>query len=179
MKAVVKLLFIVSALLMISCAKKQIEQIIPYNGPLIEVDSVVTLYSDSAVLRVKLKAPKEFEYQNGNREFPKGVDIEFYNEHGVKSSTLVANTGYYNKEKEIYTVRGDVVIKSLLENKKMNTEELHWNPRIDKIYADTNVFVRIETPEEILTGKGLITNQQFTKYKILKPKGIFTVDEAP
>jgi LPS export ABC transporter protein LptC len=179
MTALAKLFFLISLTLVVSCGKKKLEEIVPYNGPLIEVDNVVTLYSDSAVLRVRLKAPKEFEYQSGNREFPKGVDIEFFDNRGVKSSTLVANTGYYDKGRDIYTVTGDVKINSVQEHKKMNTEELHWNPHLDKIYTDDSVFARIETPEEILTGRGLVTNQQFTKYKFKDPAGVFTVHETP
>jgi len=179
MTSLAKLSLFIVLLLVIACQKKSLVEIIPYNGPLIDVDSVETLYSDSAILRVRLRAPKEFEFQNGNREFPKGVDIEFFDNHGVKSSTLVANTGYYDKERDIYTVRGDVKINSMLESKKMNTEELHWNPHLDKIYTDTNVFARIETPDEILTGRGLVTNQQFTKYKFKDPEGVFTVHETP
>ena len=178
MKAFLQLLLVL-LLTATACKKRPDEQLIPYNGPLIEVDSVETLYSDSAILRVRLTAPKEYEFQNGNREFPKGLNIVFFNEHGVKSSTLDANTGYYDKEHDIYTARGNVIIKDLLENKKLNTEELHWNPQQDKIYADTNVSVRIQTPTEILIGKGLVTNQNFTKYKILHPIGSFTVNDTP
>ena len=179
MNGLAKPLLLILVLLAASCGKKKLEGIINYNGPMIDVDSVETLYSDSAILRVRLRAPKEFEYQNGNREFPRGVDIEFFDNHGVKSSTLVANTGYYDRERDIYTVKGDVKINSMQEHKKMKSEELNWNPHLDKIYADTSVQVQIETPEEVLWGKGLVTNQQFTKYKILNPKGMFTVHETP
>lgn len=179
MRAIAKLWLFLALTLAIACKKKVIEQMIPYNGPLIEVDTVETLYSDSAILRVKLNAPKQYEYQTGDREYPKGIDIVFFNEKGVKSSTLVADKGYYDKAKDIYTVTGNVEIKNLLEAKKLNTEQLHWNPSVDKIYADSNIFVRIETPTEILTGKGMVTNQNFTKYKFKGPVGSFTVQETP
>jgi len=65
-----------------------------------------------------------------------------------------------------------------LENKELLTEELHWNPSRDRIYNDTSVRVLIKTPEQILDGRGLETNQAFTKYKILKPIGNFTVHET-
>jgi len=178
MKTVVKL-FLLVALAPLSCKQNTIEQPIAYNGPLIEVDTVQTLYSDSAILRVKLNAPKEYEFLNGNREFPKGINIVFFNEYGARQSTLVANWGYYDKEKDVYTGKGNVIIRNLLENKELLTEELHWNPTHDRIYNDTTVQVQIKTPEQTLYGKGMETNQEFTKYKILKPVGKFTVNEAP
>jgi LPS export ABC transporter protein LptC len=155
-----------------SCEKNtNLEPIKPYNGPMIEIDKVETLYTDSSTLRIKLTAPKEYEFQNGDREFPKGEKVEFYDENGKPSSVLTSNYGKFDKEKNVYVVRDNVVIKNLVENKKLSTSELNWNPVTEKVYTDK--FVVIETPEEILKGDGLTANQEMSNYKILNPTGIF------
>jgi LPS export ABC transporter protein LptC len=173
-KALVFLVFIsmVSACFPERETPKEVEV---YNGPLMEVDNVQTLYSDSSVLRVKLKAPKEHELQNGDKVFPEGIYLEFFDDKGILNSTLTANSGRLIKETNLYQVTGNVVIKNLLEKEQLNTEELFWNPVDKKI--NTDKFVRIQTPKEILTGEGLTANQDFTRYKILKPKAIFSVPE--
>ncbi|MBX9850337.1 MAG: LPS export ABC transporter periplasmic protein LptC [Cytophagaceae bacterium] len=158
-----------------SCFKDQSpDAIVTYNGPFMELNNIETLYSDSAVLRVKLKAARQIELQNGDRTFPNGVYVEFYNESGVKTSTLKSNYGHYNKQENLYTVRGNVIIENLEEKNKLNTEELKWDPETQKI--NTTKFVRIETPEEIITGEGLEATQDFSDYTILRPKGRFTVE---
>jgi LPS export ABC transporter protein LptC len=147
------------------------ETIKPYNGPMIEVNKVETLYTDSSTLRIKLTAPKEYEFQNGDREFPKGEKIEFYDQHGVPSSVLTSNYGRYDKEKNLYFVRDNVIIQNLAEKKKLSTSELNWNPATEKVY--TEKYVVIETPDQILNGDGLIANQEMSNYKITNVKGIF------
>jgi LPS export ABC transporter protein LptC len=159
-------------MLLWSCEKsKTMEPIKPYNGPMIEVNKVETLYTDSATLRIKLTALKEYEFQNGDREFPKGEKVEFYNGEGVASSVLTSNYGKYDKEKNVYLVRDNVIITNLLEHKKLTTSELYWNPITEKVY--TEKYVVIETPDQIINGDGLIANQDMTNYKLTNVKGIF------
>jgi LPS export ABC transporter protein LptC len=154
----------------------QVEELQPYKGALIEVDSVETLYTDSSRLKIRLTAPQELEFENGNREFPKGINIEFYNEKQEKTSTLTANYGKYNKEKNLYTATGNVVVKNLAEGKSLKTEILNWNPFTEKVFTEENVT--IQTPEDILWGKGLDADQRFEHYKIREPKGEMSVDET-
>jgi LPS export ABC transporter protein LptC len=147
----------------------------PYTGPTMIVYHLEALLTDSARPKVLMKAPRQIEYENGNRIFPDGVNIEFFGEKNQKSSVLTAKKGKYNKEKNLYTVTENVVILNKEEQKKLNTEELHWNPQTKKIFTDK--FVRIETPEQLLTGTGLESNEDFRNYKILKVSGIFPVNE--
>lgn len=157
---------------------KSIEEMKPYDGPAMVVDNVETLYSDSAIVRVSLKAARQIELQNGDREFPNGVFLQFYDEQGDPSSTLTANTGKFVKETNLYTVTGNVEIVNPVKQEKLKTELLNWDPKIQKIYNDTTTFVTIQTPEEILTGKGLVASEDFSSYKILNPVGVFTISES-
>lgn len=177
MKLPVILPLIFLALLCWSCSESSSgsNEVKPYDGPLIEVDNMVTLYSDSAIVRVKVEAQKQLEFESGDSEFPEGIYIEFYKVDGSISSTLKANKGYYNKEENLYTALGDVVVNSYEKDQKLNTEELHWKQDEDKIYTDK--FVRIETAEEILMGEGLTSNQDFTDYRILNPTGELNIKE--
>ncbi|HEX8547974.1 MAG TPA: LPS export ABC transporter periplasmic protein LptC [Cytophagaceae bacterium] len=160
-----------------SCIKDDPEakKFVPYSGPTLQVKNIEVFMTDSAHPKILLNAPLQVEYENGNRYFPKGVKIEFYEANHEKSSILTSKKGRYNKQTGIYTVTQDVVIQNLLEKKKLNTEELHWDPITKDIYTDK--FVRIETPEEVLTGQGLKSKEDFNNYKILKPTGIFSLDQ--
>jgi LPS export ABC transporter protein LptC len=172
----ISIILIIISLLSAACEKAQNpDEILTYSGPFVELDNVETLYSDSAVLRVKLKAAKQLELQNGDREFPQGLYIEFFDEKGKKSSTLTSNRGTYKKDDNLYIVRGNVMIQNLVEKKKLKTEELKWDPEKEKVKTDK--FIRIEGPEEILTGTGLDANQDFSSYTIHKPEGIFPVEK--
>lgn len=151
------------------------EQMKPYTGPAVEIDTVLTIFSDSAIVRVKLSGDKQIELENGNREFPKGVRVEFFNEQGDSSSVLTANHARFFKDKNLYQVTGNVVIRSVGEKKVMNTEELYWKPAEHKVYTDK--FVTIETVKEVIMGNGLDANEDFTYYKISKPTGRFLLKQ--
>jgi len=144
-----------------------------YDGPTLIVKNVETYYSDSAIVKFKLTTNEQWEYPNGDRLFPNGLKIEFFEKKNFQpKAILLANSGKYTRSTEIYSVKGDVRIYSLdKEKQKLFTEELHWDPKQEKVYTDK--FVKIDTEKETLTGTGLIATQDFKKYKILKPQGIF------
>jgi hypothetical protein len=154
--------------------KKKVEPLI-YNGPLIELDSVETFYSDSAVVRVRLTAPKQLEFDNNDREFPDGIFLEFYEADGVLSGRLVADYCYYYHETDIWRVLRNVIVRDLNSGDQLNTEELFWEQKKETIY--TSKFVRIETEGEILMGEGLQAKQDFSWWKIHHPKGTINLNE--
>lgn len=147
----------------------------PYDGPVATFEKVRMYFSDSAIVKVKMQANVQDEYSNGDRLFPKGIILDFYDNDGTINSTLTADKAKYEKKTGIYTVMGNVVITGVKEYKKLNTEELYWNPATKKVYTDK--FVRIETQTEILTGNGLDATQDFKNYKIRNPAGVFSVNE--
>lgn len=172
------LIFALSIFITISCSNDEdLKNIQEYTGPIIEVDSALTLYSDSAVVRVKVIAARQLEFQNGDREYPEGFYIEFYETDGKISSTLRANKGFYNKEKDLYSGIGDVVLRNIEKDEQLNTEELFWKRTEQNVFTDK--FVRIESQGEILTGEGLTAKQDFSSYRILKPTGTWSIDAEP
>jgi LPS export ABC transporter protein LptC len=56
---------------------------------------------------------------------------------------------------------------------KLETEKLIWDEANKKIYTDA--FVKITTPNQVISGKGLESNQDFTKYEIKKITGIINI----
>jgi LPS export ABC transporter protein LptC len=154
----------------------EVKKKVVYNGPLLEATNVTMLVSDSAKLQIKLTAPVSQQFESGDQVYPKGMKVTFYSKSGSIVNTLQGKYGRYDKAKDLYLVRNDVRVSNEEKKQKMNSEELYYDKQKAIIY--TEKFVRVETPTEILTGTGLTANQNFSRYKILKPAGIFTV-EAP
>ena len=159
------LLIGISACTELEKAKIRVE----YEGPILELTDIESLYSDSAVVRLKLKAPTQLEYENKDHEFPDGIYIEFYDKDGVLSSTLEANYCYNYGKEERWRALGNVIVTNVLSNEKLNTEELYWEPNKEIVY--TNEFVRIETEGEIFMGEGLEAAQDFSWWNIKEGRG--------
>ncbi len=135
------------------------------------------LYSDSAVLRLKIVTPELQRWTNAEKpymEFPKGLNLFFYDSLGHVESTLKADYAIqYPDEKRVEVKHNVEVVNG--DEETLNTEHLIWLQAEEKIY--TEEFVKITTPDEIIYGDGLEANQQFTKYRIKNIKGTIAVDE--
>lgn len=147
-----------------------------YDGPSMEMDSIKTMYSDSAIVKIMIRAPKQLNFSNGNEEYPNGISLEFFNELGEVISTLEANKAYYIEKEKHYKGVGNVIVVNLETGDRLNTEELFWNPKEEKVY--TNKFVTIRSEDEVHTGEGLIANQDFDNYQIMKPTGTIIIEES-
>src|SRR6218665_2477951 len=169
-------LLLLPALFLCNCESEQKKQIAVYNGSLREFENVDMVYSEKDLVKVKMQAKKIIELQNGDREFPEGLYMEFFDEvTGEKSSTLKANNAYYFKEEDKWRGRGKVEVKNILKHQELTTEELFWKPATKKIFSDK--FVTIREIDRVIYGTGLETDQNLTDYTITKPEGEFEVEE--
>ncbi|UII21885.1 LPS export ABC transporter periplasmic protein LptC [Fulvivirga ligni] len=176
MKIKLYLALLLAAGLLFACgdSEKSAEQLKPYEGPMQEAEDLELFYSESATLKVKLITDKLLEYASGNREFPEGMYMEFYDENGVLTSTFKANEAVYYKEENKWRGRGDVQLKNIENKQELDTEELFWKPDEEKMFTDK--FVTIKLPDQTVYGTGLDAKQDFSDYTILKPEGVFSVD---
>lgn len=151
------------------------EDIPNYDGPIQQAEDMVLYHSESATVKNKLVTPKFLQYGNGDQEFPEGLYFEFYDEEGNVTSTLKANEAYYFKEDDQWRGRGDVEVKNIEQNQKLESEELFWKSKDEQIF--TEKFVTITLPNKILYGEGLTAKQDFSSYHIKKPQGTFDIEE--
>ncbi|GAB4032711.1 LPS export ABC transporter periplasmic protein LptC [Spirosoma gilvum] len=155
---------------------KQAKKVEPYSGPIEEINDVKLLYSEAAMLKVKLTTAKQLRYVNDNRQYPKPIHIVFYGPSGEEVTTVRSDSGRYDKAKDIYVVIGHVEVLNKQKQEKLLTPELTWSPVTKKVYTDKPVTVLSQQTGEKLNGIGLDANQDFTKYAIRKVTGVFNVN---
>lgn len=170
----------VSQLLMVgalasACSQSDLKEPLIYDGPARVVENMETFYTENNLVKVKMIAAVVYEYESGDREFPEGLYIEFYDETGELESTLRANEAYYFKKEHQWRGRGKVEVKNLEKNEQLNTEELFWKPAQEKIFTDK--FVTIRQQGDVIYGQGLEAKQDMSDYVIKKPEGEFAVEE--
>ena len=140
------------------------------------VTGVTILYSDSAILKVKVVSPTLERYTEGtepHQEFPDGLRVDFFDEKGKADSWLTAKKGTRYERSGKMIVRDSVVWQSI-KKERLESEELIWNEKTKKIY--TNKFVVIKRPGEIIYGYGFEANQDFSHSKIHAIEGRLKVD---
>ncbi|WPP48838.1 LPS export ABC transporter periplasmic protein LptC [Catalinimonas niigatensis] len=146
-----------------------------YEGPIMEATDVELFHSDSAVVIVRLTADRQLQFGNDNQEFPEGIYIEFFENDEIKSASIRANHGYFDKNENLYTATGDVVVQNFKSGEKLETEVLYWEPNKKEIHTDR--YVEITTDGNVLMGEGLKSDESFTNWQILKPKGTLPLGE--
>ena len=162
---------------LISCdekAKDLLEEEV-YDGPKIEMRNVETLFSDSAVIRLKLIAPLQQVYENGDEYFPQGMNLEIYDQDGALNATYRSNKARKNAEGNYYLGEGNVIVKNLQNGDELNTEELYWY-QAEALFK-TEKFVTIKSEGELHTGEGLEATQDFSYYTIKKPTGTISIED--
>lgn len=163
------------ALMLCSCDDSGTKEILIYDGPAREAENVEHLYTENGKIKVKMLADQLFEKQNGDREFPKGLYIEFYDEFGKLESTIKANQAFFNKEEELWRGLGAVEVINVKKSEQLNTEELFWKPKDKRIFTDKFVTIRLQN--DVIYGEGLEAAQDLSSYRILKPSGNLQVKE--
>lgn len=157
---------------------KRADMLFTQDDTAIEVGrDVEILYSDSAVVRVRVTGPvlhNHLDRDNPRQEFPDGIQMDFLTPAREVRSTLTAKFAVRQQEKGIVIARDSVVLTTI-EQEKLETEELIWDEKTEKIRTDK--FVKITRPGEVLYGFGLEANQDFSFWKITVPKGTIKAEQ--
>ena len=152
----------------------------PGNLPEIRAYNIEIIYTDSARLQMILKASEIQRFTNMKRpylEFPKGIEVWFYDDSMNIESEIKANYAIYYNEEKMWEARGDVMANNMLKAEKLNTEELFWDENKEMIYS--NSFSRIETDDGTFYGQeGFESNQRFTKWKLKGSRGTVRFKEG-
>jgi LPS export ABC transporter protein LptC len=178
LKSIISIPFLI--MLFLSCQNKNIEQIKsfthPPGAPEIIAENLDVRYSDSTVVRYRLKCSKLLMFQDEEepyQEFPDGFQIELYDQNKKITSSIKASYGKYYEKKELWEAKQNVVAVTE-KGDSLKTELLYWDRKKDIIYSDQ--YVKIIQKEQVITGIGFESDVQMNKWKIIKPKGTVIIE---
>jgi LPS export ABC transporter protein LptC len=136
---------------------------------------VVINYSDNGITRIRAKAPTatRFNKEKPYMEFGDGIHLQFFDDKGNVESTLTAKYATAVENSQEMTVRDSIVVVNQ-KGERLTTDELIWDEEKKIIYSNT--FVKIATEDEVIYGKGMIANQNFSDYTIKNITGKIKVN---
>ena len=146
------------------------------NWPSQTIVNLETIYTDSAKIQLIVKSKLVETYnqeEDSYLEFPKGLEVFFYDKNEKVESQLSAKYAIYHKADQLWEAKDSVVVINA-NDEILNTEQLFWDENKKLIY--TSKFVSITTTNEIIYGEGMEANENFTNWKIMKVKGTFYLD---
>ncbi len=143
------------------------------------IENFHIIYSDSARVLIQAMGPLMYRYlepEDPREEFPGGLTVMFFDpDFGQLTSRLSANYGVRREQAGQFVVRDSVVWISE-DGNRLETEELIWDDKKEKVY--TNKFVVIRSPERIIYGHGFEANRDFTASTIWAVEGEILLDKA-
>jgi LPS export ABC transporter protein LptC len=143
----------------------------------LEGNEVTTLISDSGITRYRIKAKKWLVFDKADTpywEFPDGIYLEKFNLKLEADATIEADYAHYDEPAQRWTLKGNVKAVNL-EGEQFETPLLFWEQKSESVYSDSSIVITRET--SIIKGVGFRSNQEMTQYTILRPTGVFPLEE--
>lgn len=159
--------------ILVSCANDldKIQQVTQFENIPDEVSTNLHMVStDSGAVTIELRGTivESYKLPSPRTVIKDGLEITFYNsETNEVEAVLTAYYGEREAENDRMFVRDSVVLKNIAKEQQLETEELYW--RNDSVFSNKAVVVK--TADAILWGKGIVADQAFEKFTIIKPTG--------
>ncbi len=171
---------IIMATMLFSCSNdiEKVKELTTLDSiPDIIVKKIKVKQSEGGMITLEMIAPKLQSYQGKDpyTEFPEGIRIVFFDSLMRPKSELTAKYGISWDNKKIMEAKGDVVVKNYAKHAQLNTEHLTWDENKRKMFSDQ--FVKISTPEKIITGKSMESDEVFDNWVVRNVSGTFYVKE--
>jgi LPS export ABC transporter protein LptC len=111
--------------------------------------------------------------------FPSGFRVVFYDslQPGKIRTEITAEYGLDDESNRRMEAKRNVIVINHLKGEKLNTERLVWDKNTKKVYSDK--FVTITTPDKIIYGEGMESDEKFERWTIKKPRGEMYINEEP
>ncbi|MDO9254361.1 MAG: LPS export ABC transporter periplasmic protein LptC [Bacteroidales bacterium] len=145
--------------------------------PDIAITNINVKQTEMGKLNYELTAPRMVSFQKleAYTEFPNGLRIVFYDSIMQPKSEITANYGISWDNKRTMEARGNVVVRNFQKHEQLNTESLVYDQVAKKVY--TKDFVKITTPDRIIIGTGMESDELFDNWVIRNVTSTIFVEE--
>ncbi|OSS40241.1 LPS export ABC transporter periplasmic protein LptC [Christiangramia flava] len=147
------------------------------DAPQAIAEGINLKYTDSGRLVATLKGAKMYDYTNKSfpyREFPEGVQVEFFDENN-KKSTVYANYGIIYDQTDLIDLQGDVKIVTA-DSTILEGDQLFWDQAKSWIFTDEPNTIWFPNGA-VNRGSGFDSNQNFTNFRSRTNTGVQIIEE--
>lgn len=147
-------------------------------------DSITIIYTDSAMIRLKLFGEKLYRYENYyNNEknitkIEQGLSLNIYETDGSSKTKLTSEDAIIFENKDLIEFRKNVHYNSG-DGLSLETDFLIWDKVKGTIIVPVEEKVKVidQKKGNIIKGYGLESNGNFTKYKVTKVNGVIQIEQ--
>ena len=104
---------------------------------------VTTISNPEGIRTARLHFDTAFQWSDSTHQALRGVHLTVFSEDGSERATITSLRGTFEPLAERLTAIGEVVLVVPLEDRRLETEELHYDPEQNQLRSDS-AFVMIE-----------------------------------
>ena len=139
---------------------------LPADYVMLDVNHYLT---DDGVRRGILNADTAFVYVDSATVDLRRVHLLLYGTDGKDAADLVSRTGKLNQRTSAMVARGAVVLVAKNTGDRIETEELHYDPNMHKVWSTVRT-VRIQNGNRV-TADGFTADDQMRNVEMTRPRG--------
>jgi LPS export ABC transporter protein LptC len=107
--------------------------------------------TSKGIRAAELKSDTAYLFSDSAVTHLRGVDLEMYDASGRQTAHLTSVTGVYNQNTQAMIGRGDVVLIVLADGRRIETEELYYDPEQRRIWSDVETHMTLPDGTDITT----------------------------
>lgn len=120
-------------------------------------------------LRARIHADTAYIWEDSARTLMFPVEVRLFDQHGAQTAHLTANEGELNSNTNKMVARGNVVLITSGEERRLLTEELHYDPRRGRIWSEVHTVMFQGGTR--LEGAGFRANEEMTDIEVFESTG--------
>ncbi|MGH7474676.1 MAG: LPS export ABC transporter periplasmic protein LptC [Longimicrobiales bacterium] len=121
------------------------------------------------VRRAQIQGDTAYVFTDSSRVQLRGVNVLMYDEGGRQNANLTSLSGVLDTRTEAMVARGEVVLTTAAGNRRIMTEELHYDPQSGRIWSEVETTM-VEDGSRI-TGTGFTSDTEFRNVQVTNPRG--------
>lgn len=90
----------------------------------------------------KVVSDTAYIFEDSSSMHLRGVDLEMYDQSGRQTAHLTSLQGVYNQNTQAMTATGSVVLVVLKDGRRIETEELQYDPETHRIWSDVETVMQ-------------------------------------
>ena len=149
--------------------------------PMQVVYNMEILQTERGVTTMRMTAPtlQHFEFRKDSMDqsydyYPDGIHVDAYTSDGALETTVDADEARHitTPGQEEGKAFGNVQVVNIAKRERMESDTMYWVQDEKRIYTDC--YVRISSPQGVMQGYGMESDERANKTIILKPFDSFS-----
>ena len=145
------------------------EDLLEMQADMVSYDMVTYFTNAEGIRTGKIEADSAFFFQDSTVVHMRGVDMTVYAETGEVRATVTAHRGRYEERYQKMHALGDVVLVMPADSRRLESEELHYDPLTERIWSDSASTYRYQG--QVTMGTCFRSDMSFQNYEVCNIRG--------